>query len=75
MKTIKFNSVGVEFPTNTTTVNLDLVETNGRITRTVETLSLTIEGIYQNLSAELFDKVLAELRAGGFDVMTTETAV
>lgn len=74
MKTIKIHSVGVEFPTNTTTVNVDIVETSGRITRVVESLSLEIEGLYQNMSSELFDKVLSELQAGGFDVMTTQTA-
>lgn len=74
MKTIKIKTVGVEFPTNTTTVSLDIVETSGKITKTLDSLTLEMEGLYQNLSSELFDKVLTELRAAGFDVMTTETA-
>lgn len=74
MKTVRINSVGVEFPTNTTTVSVDIVETTGKITRVLETLTLEIEGLYQNMSSELFEKVLTELNEAGFDVLTTQTA-
>jgi hypothetical protein len=74
MNTVKITSVGVEFPTNTTTVTLDLIKTTGKIDRVLETLSITIEGIYQIMTSELYDKVMAELVAEGFDVTTTATA-
>lgn len=74
MKTIKIRSVGVEFPTNTTRVSLDIVETNGIITRTSESLILNIPGIYQNMNTELFNIVLTELNSAGYDVMNPDTA-
>jgi carbon monoxide dehydrogenase subunit G len=74
MKSVRINSVGVEYPTNTTTISVDLIETTGKITRVTETLSLTIEGVYQNMTSELFDKVLLELSEAGFDVMSTDVA-
>jgi len=74
MKSLKINSIGVEFPTNTTSVNLELVETKGIITQVTDRLTLAVPGIYQHLTNELFDIILAELKAEGFDVMTTTTA-
>lgn len=74
MKSVKIKSVGVEFPTNTTRVTVELTETAGIITRVAETLTLDVPGIYQNMNSELFGIVLTELKAGGFDVMTAETA-
>ena len=74
MKTIKIRSVGVEFPTNTTRVSLDIVETNGIITRTSESLILNVPGIYQNMNTELFNIVLTELNSAGYDVMNPDTA-
>jgi hypothetical protein len=74
MKTIKIRSVGVEFPTNTTRVSLDIVETNGIITRTSESLILNVPGIYQNMNTELFNIVLTELNSAGYNVMNPDTA-
>lgn len=74
MKSVRINSVSVEYPTNTTTIAVDLIETTGKITRVTENLSVTIEGAYQNMTSELFDKVLLELSEAGFDVMSTNVA-
>ena len=74
MKSLKINSIGVEFPTNTTSVNLELIETTGIITKVTDRLTLAVPGIYQHLTNELFDIILAELKTAGFDVMTTTTA-
>ena len=74
MKTIKIRTVSVEFPANTTRVSLDIVETNGIITRTTESLVLHIPGIYQNMNTELFNIVLTELNNAGYDVMNPDTA-
>lgn len=74
MKTVQIKMVAVEFPVNTTRVSVDLIETTGIITRTTDSLTLHIPGIYQALNSELYNLVLTELRNGGFDVMTTQTA-
>ncbi len=74
MRSINIKSVGVEFPTNTTTVSVDVVETTGRITRVVESVTVLIEGIYQNMTSELFEKVITELKEAGIDVMSVDTA-
>lgn len=74
MKSIQIKSVGVEFPTNVTTVGVDIIETAGRITRVVESVSVAVEGIYPAMNSELFDIVLQHLKEAGFDVMTTQTA-
>lgn len=74
MKSVKIKSVGVEFPTNTTRVTIDLTETSGIITRVAETLTLDVPGIYQNMNSELFGTILTELKAAGYDVMTVDTA-
>ena len=74
MKTMRIHSVGVEYPTNTTTVTLDIVETSGKITKTLESLTLNLEGIFPNMTNELFDLVLATLKEGGYDLMTTQMA-
>jgi site-specific DNA-cytosine methylase len=74
MKTIKIRTVGVEFPANTTRVSLDIVETNGIITRTTESLVLNVPGIYQNMNTELFNIILTELNSAGYSVMNPNTA-
>ena len=74
MKSVQIKSVGVEFPTNVTTVGVDIIETNGRITRVLETISVAVEGVYPAMNSELFDKVLVHLKEAGIDVMTTQTA-
>lgn len=74
MKTIQIKSVGVEFPSNTTTVSVDVIETTGRITRVLESVNVVVDGIYNNMNSTLFEQVLTHLKEAGIDVMTTQTA-
>lgn len=68
MKTINIQTVAVEFPNQVTKVTLNIVETTGIITKVVETLTLSIPGIYQTLNSELYNIVLTELNNAGYDV-------
>jgi hypothetical protein len=74
MKTINIKSVGVEFPLNITSVSLEIVESTGRISRVTDSITVSIEGIYQNMTSELFDKVLQELKASGIEIIPTDVA-
>jgi hypothetical protein len=74
MKSLRINSVGVEFPTNTTSVTVDIVESLGSITRVVETLTVDIPGIYQNMTNELLSAVTTEIVNAGFDIPNPNTA-
>jgi hypothetical protein len=74
MKSLRINSVGVEFPTNTTSVTVDIVESLGSITRVVETLTVDIPGIYQNMTNELLSAVTTEIINAGFDIPNPNTA-
>jgi hypothetical protein len=68
MKTINIQTIAVEFPNQVTKVSLHIVETTGIITKVVDTLTLSIPGIYQSLNSELFNIVLTELNNAGFEV-------
>jgi hypothetical protein len=68
MKTINIYTVAVEFPNQTTKVSLHIVEKTGIITKVLDNLTLEVPGIYQNLTSELYNLVLDELVAAGYDV-------
>lgn len=68
MRTINITTVAVEFPSQTTKVSLQIVETTGIITRVTDHLTLEVPGVYQTLTSELYNIVLTELNNAGYDV-------
>jgi hypothetical protein len=68
MKTINITQVAVEFPNQTTSVSLQIVEKTGIITEVQNHVTLDIPGIYQTLNSELFNIILTELNNAGYNV-------